>query len=236
MFKTYATTHSFTPWTAAEILARFPERLVGMEGEGDGGQGGGSGTTPPTPPAGDAGTGFPNPTPNPNPEPDVFPRDYVETLRTENASRRTREKELEAELQKFKDQEAERAKAEMSDVERANTEKAEAEARAAAAEASLLTERKRNAIISEASKLRFRDPEDALAYIDLEAISMTESGQPHATSIVAAVKKVADEKKYLIDGSGSADGGARGNAPTPADKAKEIQDDITSRGGVRVTV
>lgn len=227
---------NLTPWTRTELLERFPFLLTGAEGEGgDGGEGAGpqsqggdgSGTTTTSGKEDDGSKG--------DEGQKTFDREYVETLRGENASRRQHEKDLEAELQKYKDAETERAKAEMTEAERAKAEAEEEKKAREAAETALVNERKRNAVISEAAKLKFLDPEDALAYIDVEDIRMTDDGRPHKTSVESAVKKVADEKKYLISGTGSADGGTRGESPKSSDQQmKEIQDDITARGGVPV--
>jgi len=61
-------------------------------------------------------------TDNPEEQADVFPRDYVEKLRAENAKYRTRAKELE-EAQEAAAREAERAK--MDELERAQAEMAD---------------------------------------------------------------------------------------------------------------
>lgn len=210
--------------TVDELLKKFPIVVRGMEGEGEGGD-------PPAPSGGSD-----TPPASPEKEPDVFPRDYVEKLRAENADRRQKEKDQQAKIDAFEKEKADREKADMSEVERLKTENAETAAKVKAAEEALVAERKRNAIISEASKLKFRDPEDALAYVNLEDIRMNEDGTPHKTSIESAVKKIADDKKYLIEGPGSGDGGTRGTT-LPADqeqRQKVIQQDIAARGGVKV--
>lgn len=231
--------HNLTLWTEKELVKRFPHLLSGAEGEGEGG---GEGAGPPAAEGGEGGEGSGTQTTTPpadegkkTDEPETFPREYVETLRTENASRRQREKDLETELEKFREAEKEREKAEMTEAERAKAEAEEERAGRQKAEQDLIDERKRSAVISEATRLKFRDPEDALAYIDMEDIRMTDEGRPHKASIQSAVKKVADDKKYLIEGPGSADGGSRGTSPkTDAEKDKEIQSDISNRGGVPV--
>lgn len=231
--------HNLTPWTEKELIKRFPHLLSGAEGEGESG-GDGTGSSASEGGEGGEGSGTQTTTTTTDEgkktdEPETFPREYVETLRTENASRRQREKDLEAELDKFREAEKEREKAEMSEADRAKTEAEEAKAARESAEQALVDERKRSAVISEATRLKFRDPEDALAYIDMEDIRMTDEGRPHKASIQSAVKKVADDKKYLIEGPGSADGGSRGTSPkTDAERDKEIQSDISSRGGVPV--
>lgn len=225
---------TFTPWTKRELLTRFPHLLVGAEGEGDGGEGAGTpnpaggdepGATTTTPEPGEGGDGK---------EPKQYDAEYVESLRTENAARRVKEKEALDKLAEYEAAEAERAKAEMSEAERAKAEAEEEKTARERAEQALVDERKRNAVISEAAKLKFRDPEDALVHIDLDDISMTDEGRPHKTSIESAVKKVAESKKYLIEGPGSADGGSRGTNPPPKEREKEIQNDISARGGVRI--
>lgn len=161
---------------------------------------------------------------------DSFDRSYVEKLRAEAADWRTKFQALEREK-------AEREKAEMSEVERLRVEKEEAEAKIRAAEALLTTERKRMAIISAAGALKFRDPEDAVAHINLDDITLNQDGTPHKGSVEAAVKKIAETKKYLISGTGDADGGSRGAAaPTESEKLKQYAQEIAEAGGVRVNI
>ena len=215
--------------TVEDLLKRLPDVLIGAEGEGDG-----SGTPPPS----GEGSGTPAAISEGQPtnEPDTFPREYVETLRKENESRRHNEKELQSKLDAFNKQEEERKKAEMTEVDRLKAEAAETKAAAEAAHNELIAERKRNAIISAAAAHKFRDPEDALAYVSLDEIQMTDEGRPHKTSVESAVKKIAESKKYLIEGVGSADGGFRGNPPPPNDdKILKMKQDIANRGGVPVS-
>lgn len=161
---------------------------------------------------------------------DSFDRSYVEKLRAEAADWRTKFQALEREK-------AEREKAEMSEVERLRVEKEEAEAKVREAEALLTTERKRMAIISVAGALKFRDPEDAVAHINLDDITLNQDGTPHKGSVEAAVKKIAETKKYLISGTGDADGGSRGvAAPTESEKLKQYAQEIAEAGGVRVNI
>lgn len=208
-----------------EVLRRNHRSLFGMEGEGDGSDtqssdGDGSGTTSIKPEEKD---------------PEVFDREYVQTLRHENASRRKNEEDLAARIKKFEEAEAERKKAEMTEVERLKAETEEKDQKIADAEKALITERKRNAVLAEASKLKFQDPEDALAYVDLEGLKMNEDGTPHKTSIESAVKKIAEDKKYLLTGPGSADGGSRGSNPEPeAEKVKRIKEELAARGAVPI--
>lgn len=160
---------------------------------------------------------------------DSFDRSYVEKLRAEAADWRTKFQSLEKER-------AEREKAEMSEVERLRVEKEEADAKIKAAETLLVTERKRMAIIAAAGQLKFRDPEDAIAHISLDDITLNQDGTPHKGSVEAAVKKIAEAKKYLISGTGDADGGSRGTAPpsSESEKLKRYEQEIAEAGGVRV--
>ena len=203
-------------------LLNGPDFIHGAEGEGEESDT----STPPT------GTAVETP---PVKEPDVFPRDYVETLRNENAARRKTEADLQAKIDAFESEKSEREKAEMTELERLKAERDEIEAARTQAETTLVNERKRNAVMAAASKLKFRDPEDVLAFINLEDVKLNEDGTPHKTSIESAVKKIADDKKYLIDGTGSADGGFRGDNPPPdSDKLKRLNQEFAERGGVRV--
>lgn len=224
-------TTSFRGLSMEELVSRFPSLLCGHEDKGDGAgsqpSGSGPGQEPATPPAGEAGK---DKAKDSDKEPKTYDQAYVDSLRQESASYRTKNKELE-------DKEAERVKSELSEVERLKVEKEESDSKVKAAEEALVLERKRNAIISEAGRLKFRDPSDALAHIDLETITLTQEGTAHKGSVEAAVKKVADSKAYLISGPGSADGGDRGDTPKPDQKrVQEMEQDISSRGGVKVNV
>lgn len=157
-----------------------------------------------------------------------FSREYVESLRAENARYRTRAKELE-------DADAERRKQELSEIDRLKLELEEKNTAIEAAEQNIVSERRRNAVIAEASKLKFRDPSDALAYIDLTAITLNSDGTPDKRSVETAVKKVAEEKTYLIAGPGTADGASTGRPPKPESEwIKQQEADIQARGGVAV--
>lgn len=205
--------------------------ISGAEGEGDGAgsppPAGDAGQEPATPPSADGGS------PPAGDKPDdgkTYTQAYVDALRAESAGYRTKAKELE-------DREAERAKEQMSDIDRANAELAEEKGKREAAENQLVIERKRGAILAAASAAKFLDPSDALAHIDLSSIQMTQDGEPHKGSVESAVKRIAEEKKYLISGPGSADGGFKGDHPKPDDeRMKAHQEDIQRRGGVPAPV
>lgn len=216
-------------WTVAEMVkaSSLLDYLTGAEGEGEG-----SGTQPP---AGDGGQEPPAPPvagsdDKGDDKPTVYDQAYVDGLRAENAKHRTRNKELE-------DEKAEREKAEMSEAERAKAEAAEEKTKRETAESQLLDERKRNAVLAEAGKSKFKDPNDALAFVDLAEITMNQDGTPHKGQVEAAVKKVAEARAYLIGGAGSADGGPKGASPqADADWLKEQQADIAARGGIPVSL
>jgi hypothetical protein len=203
--------------------------LTGREGEGEG-----EGTGAQTASSGGEGSGTQAPNASTTGQEgngsnqDSFDRSYVEKLRAEAADWRTKYQSLEKEK-------AEREKAEMSEVERLRVEKEEAEAKIQAAEQLLLTERKRAAIVAMAGQLKFRDPADAIAHISLDDITMNQDGTPHKGSVEAAVKKIAEAKKYLISGAGDADGGSRGNNPPPdSEQLKRYEQELADMGGVKV--
>ena len=91
-------------------------------------------------------------------QPETFDREYVEKLRKENASYRTKAKEAQEAAEKAKT-DAERAK--LDDIERLKAEKADAEKRAAEIEARAIAAERRAALTGKVA-----DPQAALKLLD----------------------------------------------------------------------
>lgn len=172
----------------------------------------------------------------------TFPKEYVEKLRKESAERRIAAKESAKELEDLKAELAKIKQAEMNDLEKATAnletltvKQQEAEARAAAAEAALVSERVRFAVTVAAAEAGFEDPTDALSMISSEDLA-GDDGEVSTKTVKARLKALADKKPYLLKraGSGSGDGGGRGK---PADqssfeaKKKAYLEQMTATGG-----
>lgn len=123
-----------------------------------------------------------------------FPDEYVRELRREA-------KKYRLELQKLrKDYEsavkrADRSK--MEETERLKAEKAEAEEKAKLMKDRADNMLKQSAIVSVASKMGFRDPQDAVAMIELSNIDIDEEGNIDVDEAEEMVKQVLEEKPYL---------------------------------------
>jgi len=73
-----------------------------------------------------------------------------------------------------------------------------------ALEKSIIADRKKNAVLFEAQKLSFHDPEEAVKLIDMDAIELDDDDQPKGVPVL--VKRLADAKKYLLKQGTSGDG------------------------------
>ena len=78
------------------------------------------------------------------------------------------------------------------------------------------------AIISEASKAGFANPQDAIVLLDHSGVEIDDKGNVQGVS--DAIKKLADEKKYLLTSKqpapnvdGGAGGGKKGGKPAPTE-------------------
>lgn len=207
-------------------LENLVDTLVGtlvLRGREDEGQEGQDPPAPPPPSQEESGTD----------EPETFDRDYVEKLRSENAKRRSRERELEEKLEAYE-------KERMSDLEKAQSAATEAQERLASIETELRQERFRNAVISQASASQFTDPEDAVRMIDPSTVTVDEeTGIPNRQSLEAAVKKLVAAKPYLVAQTtgGSGEGGSRGSGGggEEAERIRSISQNIERRGGVPIS-
>ena len=137
-------------------------------------------------------------------------------LRKEREQRRTDAAEL-RELRKLKKAEEDRQLAEKTELEQAQIKlqahEAKLEKLAEASRRSAL----RAAVLAKAEELRFIDPTDALAGVDLGSISVEQDeDDPSDVKVDEAkvndlVKKLANQKKHLIKPSGTSDGSATGS-------------------------
>jgi seryl-tRNA synthetase len=112
----------------------------------------------------------------------------------EAASRRKRLEALEADA-------AERKKAEMTESERLKQQVAELEKRATEAEAGRKQALVRAAVIAQATAQGFRDPEDALRYLDTSEVEIAEDGK--VGDVSALLKELGTQKPYLLQPQGS---------------------------------
>ena len=205
--------------------------VYGAEGEGEGsGETGGEGqapdpTNPPKPP-GQESEG--DDEEEEEDDDKTVPISELRKIRREAAKWRV-------EAQEAKEKLDEKNKAEMSEIERAKAEREEANQRAEKLEAELRQERFESALISEASSQKFNDPSDVIALISREDVKLDDDGKPVASSLKAAVERVAKAKPYLLSTSspGSGDGGSRGSQPQ-TDRLKKHEEAIQSRGGIKI--
>lgn len=126
---------------------------------------------------------------------DVFPRPYVEELRRENAGYRTRAQQAERELEALREQAAK--------------ERQEVEAKVTATEQRLAELTIGNAVVVEATRMGFIDPEDALRLADTKGVTLADGGK--VEGVAEALKELAAKKPHLIKGRGVADAGASGS-------------------------
>jgi hypothetical protein len=160
------------------------------------------------------------PVEDPAPEPKSFDQEYVDSLRSESAKYRKRAQDAEAKVK-------EHDQAQMGELEKAQADAAIAEKRSEQLTNLLGAERTRNAVTLEATKMKFQDPSDALAMIDIDDLNYDEeTGKPSTKSVQGALGKLAKAKPYLIEGvtsPGSADGGADGGTGAVTQEQKIAQ-------------
>lgn len=114
-----------------------------------------------------------------------------------NKEAAARRKKLEA----FEAQEAKRKQAEMTELEKAEARLNELEKRAEQAEAGRKQALVRAAVIAQATAQGFRDPEDALRYLDTSEVEITEDGK--VGDVSALLKELGKQKPYLLQPQGS---------------------------------
>lgn len=129
---------------------------------------------------------------------DTFPRVYVEELRRESAGYRTRAQQAEKELQ--------------TEREKAQKKRQEVEAKLTAAEQRLNESIVSTALVVEATRMGFHDPEDAVRLADISNVKLTEAGK--AEGVAEALQALATKKPHLLKGRGVSDASASGEAST----------------------
>ncbi len=121
-----------------------------------------------------------------------FDEAYVKDLRVESAKYRKRAQDAEGKLK-------EHDQSQMGELEKAQSIAADSEKRVEQLTNLLTAERTRNAVTLEATKLKFRDPSDALAMIDVSELNFDEeTGRPTTKSVKGALERLVKEKAYLV--------------------------------------
>lgn len=155
--------------------------------------------------------------------------DYAELKGALNKERRQNKQNAKLLKQLQAEKEA-REQAELSDTEKSKAAAAKANDRVAALAVKFKTNAVNTAIIAQAAKMKFRDTDDALAGVDRSLIDVEQDeDEPEnvtvdAKTVEAAVKALADKKKYLIqsegetDPSGSRFGGGGGQKKSTTDE------------------
>jgi hypothetical protein len=143
----------------------------------------------------------PEPTPPPAPQAPAAPEKTFTQAELEKqiGERLAREKEKYKDYATLKAAADELAKikdAQLSETEKLNKRLAELEAAKQQAETRARETLIRSAVISEAAKLNFNDPEDAYRLIDMAGVTIADSGKVEGAS--EAVKALAESRKYLI--------------------------------------
>lgn len=116
-----------------------------------------------------------------------------------------RQKEQFADYDQYKaaaDELAKIKESQLSETEKLTKRLAELEQAKTQAEATAKETLIRSAVVSEAAKLRFNDPEDAYRLADLSAVAIGESGKVEGA--LEAVKALAESRKYLIQNNNPA--------------------------------
>lgn len=115
----------------------------------------------------------------------------VSALTKEREKAAAKISQLEERLEKIAQAEEERKRAELDEVERAKLEAEEAKAKANELQTALVQEQRKQVALAAASTAGFRDPSDALPFINLSGDDLS------AEDITEAVAKVLEDKPYL---------------------------------------
>lgn len=210
--------------------------ICGFEGEGDGGGDGqadeGTGETGDS---GESGQGDP-------PEGQGETED-VTGLKSALAAERAAAKKAQADnkaLQKrlasLEKADKERTDAELSEIDRLKKQQDESDARVKRLGAGYRETAITSAIADAARDLKFRDVKDAIVQVDRSAFGVEQDEEDpsrveiDAKSVKAAVKKLADEKKYLLQAEGEAlPSGSRFGGGANADKTTKSQEEMMKK-------
>jgi len=127
---------------------------------------------------------------------------------------------LEKELKKFQDAEKAAEDKEKTDLEKLQDKYTALEGVHSKLESQLAEEKLKQAITSEAAKLKFSDPEDAFILLDPKRVEQDDEGNPE--NIADLLKELAKAKPYLIDdGSGGRGTPNKEDQKRKTDKAKK---------------
>jgi hypothetical protein len=124
---------------------------------------------------------------------DTFPRQYVEELRRESAGYRTRAQQAETQLEQTQ--------------KASGQQLTEAMNRATAAEQRLNELTVANALVAEAARMGFHDPEDAVRLADIAQVELKEG---RVQGVEDVLKALATKKPHLLKGRATGDAGASG--------------------------
>lgn len=117
-------------------------------------------------------------------------RDARKKFNSEDAKRRKRLTDLEK-------AESDRAAAALTETDRLKKDAADEKVKRQTAEAKYETERRHNAVLVAARKLKIRDPEDAWRLLDADALEAGEDGK--LTGLDDALKALIKAKPYLVE-------------------------------------
>jgi hypothetical protein len=142
-----------------------------------------------------------------------------------NKEAAARRKKLEA----FEAQEAKRKQAEMTELEKAEARLNELEKRAEQAEAGRKQALVRAAVIAQATAQGFRDPEDALRYLDTSEVEITEEGK--VSDVSALLKELGKQKPYLLQPQGSVGATNPGRGQAQGETPEQRRSRLFGSGG-----
>lgn len=142
-----------------------------------------------------------------------------------NKEAAARRKKLEA----FEAQEAKRKQAEMTELEKAEARLNELEKRAEQAEAGRKQALVRAAVIAQATAQGFRDPEDALRYLDTSEVEITEDGK--VSDVSALLKELGKQKPYLLQPQGSVGATNPGRGQAQGETPEQRRSRLFGSGG-----
>lgn len=107
----------------------------------------------------------------------------------------------------------------MSELEKAQAALKELEAKAAAAEQGRKAALIRAAVISQAGALRFNNAEDALAFLKMESLEISEDGQ--IEGLQRQLEAIAKERPYLLQQPGQVGATNPGRGSTEGETAAQ---------------
>lgn len=134
-----------------------------------------------------------------------FFRDNTSSLRSALQKERDTGKTAKKSLKAYQDAETKRKRESMTELEKTQAERDEALKQVTGLQSELKGTRIMNAVVTEASKLNFRSPEDAYSLLDSEKITVEEDGT--VKGVTVALKELAKGKPYLIKTADGRDAG-----------------------------